>query len=103
MFTEPQRSSTRSAETLERIVAATRSLLAETNYGGLSMRAVATRAGITPGAIYRHFPNKQALVSHVVHTTLEDFHVELLNVIGSHPLQVQTRPRQEPPLIASER
>lgn len=84
-FTPSHRGSTRSVATLERIVASTRRLLADTDYAGLSMRAVATRAGITPGAIYRHFPNKQALVSHVVRTTLEDFQVELLNVIAPYP------------------
>jgi len=77
-------SSARSIATLDHIVEATRNLLAHNSYSGMSMRAVAAGAGVTPGAIYRHFPNKRALVEHVVRSTLEDFHVELLETIADY-------------------
>jgi AcrR family transcriptional regulator len=73
---------TRATGTLESIVSATRSLLARMDYGSLSMRAVATEAGITAGAIYRYFPGKEALVDHVLHATLEAFEKEMLQVIA---------------------
>lgn len=76
---------TRSLETLNRIVAATRKLLSERDFESLSMRAVATEAGITPGAIYRHFTDKAHLVNHVCHATLEDFELELERAIAPHP------------------
>lgn len=72
----------RPVATLDSIVTATRSLLAQKDYQSVSMRAVATAAGITAGAIYRHFPSKEALVDHVVRTTLEAFEVEMLEVIA---------------------
>ena len=75
----------RSIATLDGIVEATRTLLAEQSYTGLSMRAVAARAGVSAAAIYKHFRNKRALVDHVVNTTLQDFHVELLRVASRHP------------------
>ena len=81
----PPISSSRSVATLDHIVEATRNLLAHNSYTALTMRAVATEAGITPGAIYRHFPNKRALVDHVVHSTLEEFQVELLQTIANYP------------------
>jgi len=72
----------RSVATLDRIIEATRKLLAHNTYDALSMRSVAAEAGITAGAIYRHFPNKRSLVDHVVRKTLEAFEPELLRVIA---------------------
>jgi AcrR family transcriptional regulator len=40
-------------------------LLAEDGVAGLSVRAVARRAGVSPGAPYRHYPDRDALVSAV--------------------------------------
>ncbi len=90
MFTQPPQEAEHSARprsiaTLDGIVEATRALLAERSYTGLSMRAVAARAGVSAAAIYKHFRNKRALVDHVVNTTLQDFHVELLRVASRHP------------------
>jgi AcrR family transcriptional regulator len=74
----------RSVATLDAIVAATRKLLARKDYASLSMRAVAREAGITPGAIYKHFANKRALVDHVARRTLEDFQDEMLEAAAAH-------------------
>ncbi len=49
---------TRQAEILDRAF----ELLAEGGLAGLTLRKVAERVGFTEAAIYRHFPNKQALV-----------------------------------------
>ena len=32
----------------------------------LTMRAVATASGVTPPSVYRHFPDKEALVHHII-------------------------------------
>ena len=44
------------------IVAATIELLAELGFAGLSVEAVAARAGVGKATIYRRWPNKEALV-----------------------------------------
>ena len=54
------------------IVAATLDLLAERGYNGLSLAAVAERAGTTTPAIYRRWPSKADLVLHVVFRTEGD-------------------------------
>jgi AcrR family transcriptional regulator len=37
-------------------------LIAERGYAGTTMRAVAQRAGVSPGLLYRYFPSKRAVV-----------------------------------------
>ena len=46
------------AATRERLVAAARELLEEGGYAGASVQAVADRAGVSAGALYRHFASK---------------------------------------------
>lgn len=46
-------------------VRAARELLEEDGAGGLSLRAVARRAGVSPTAPYRHYTDREALVSAV--------------------------------------
>ncbi|WP_216211773.1 TetR/AcrR family transcriptional regulator [Amycolatopsis aidingensis] len=45
------------------IVDAATELLAESGYAGCSMAAVAARAGVSVGSVYRHFPGKAELVA----------------------------------------
>jgi AcrR family transcriptional regulator len=45
-----------------RILGAAEKLFAESGYGGVSMRSVATAARCSPGALYTLFPNKRALL-----------------------------------------
>ena len=49
------------AATRERILAAAERLFAERGYTGVSMPAIAAAAGITAGAIYKHFESKEQL------------------------------------------
>lgn len=49
-----------------RILESTRDLYLEEGAGGVSMRKVAERIGVTAPAIYRHFPNKTALLQEIV-------------------------------------
>jgi AcrR family transcriptional regulator len=51
-----------SSPTADRIVAVARAVLVEEGVGAVSMRRIATAVGITPMAIYRHFPNREALL-----------------------------------------
>lgn len=52
----------RSAETYERILAVAAETLAEIGFERLSTNIVCERAGLTPPALYRYFPNKYALL-----------------------------------------
>ncbi len=55
----------RSQETARRIVDAMEALLREKSFDQLTMTEIARHAGLTPGAIYRRFENKDALLPHI--------------------------------------
>jgi AcrR family transcriptional regulator len=55
----------RSRQSLERLLAAATDILNREGLDGASMPEIAARAGLTPGAIYRRFPNKDALLREV--------------------------------------
>ncbi|MFB4425602.1 TetR/AcrR family transcriptional regulator [Streptomyces sp. QL37] len=61
----------RSADRLARILDAGAALLDESGYEQLSTRAVADRAGVPIGSVYRFFPNKRALVDALAERNLE--------------------------------
>lgn len=53
----------RAAETIERILDAAAKTLSDVGIERLSTNLVCERAGLTPPALYRYFPNKYALLS----------------------------------------
>jgi AcrR family transcriptional regulator len=59
-------------------------LLAEKGYAGCSMAAVAARAGIATGSVYRHFPGKAELV------------VELFRIVVGHEVDAVARAAAQP-------
>ena len=52
-------------DTSQRILAAARALFERAGPGAVSMRRVAEAVGITPMAIYRHFPSREALLKRI--------------------------------------
>src|ERR687888_704615 len=60
-----ERTEARKAATRERIVAAALDQLAEGGYASASVQAVAGRAGVATGTVYRHFPSKGDLFAEV--------------------------------------
>ncbi len=60
-----QRTEARKAEVRERIVTAARELIAHGGYAEAQVAAVATRAGVATGTVYRHFPSKADLFAEV--------------------------------------
>ncbi len=54
---------------------------------GLTMRNVAAEAGVTATALYRHYPDKDALVKAVVKATYEEFRRHLITEVkGGDPI-----------------
>src|SRR5438045_5025240 len=60
-----ERTEARKAEIRERIVAAAIDQLADGGYASASVQAVAARAGVATGSVYRHFPSKGELFAEV--------------------------------------
>ncbi|MEV6104732.1 TetR/AcrR family transcriptional regulator [Streptomyces sp. NPDC051940] len=67
----------RSAERLVRILDACAALLDESGYEALSTRAVAERAGVPIGSVYRFFGNKRELAAALAHRNLDEFAVRI--------------------------
>jgi len=63
----------RSAERLARILDACAELLDEAGYDDLSTRAVAERAGVPIGSVYRFFGNKRQMADALAQRNLERF------------------------------
>jgi AcrR family transcriptional regulator len=63
----------RSAERLTRILDACADLLDEVGYDALSTRAVALRAGVPIGSVYRFFGNKRQMVDALAQRNLERY------------------------------
>ncbi|MFF8372466.1 TetR family transcriptional regulator [Streptomyces lydicus] len=63
----------RSAQRLARILDACAEVLEETGYEDLSTRAVAVRAGVPIGSVYRFFPNKRALAEALARRNLDAY------------------------------
>ncbi|MET7511022.1 ScbR family autoregulator-binding transcription factor [Streptomyces albidoflavus] len=57
----PEPKQERAQRTREEILRAAAEVFDERGYNGASMREIMSRAGVTLGAVYFHFPNKEAL------------------------------------------
>lgn len=62
-FRPPQQS--RSQETLDRILDAAEQVLGEKAFGEATLAEIMERAGVTVGAFYRRYPDKNALLRHL--------------------------------------
>ncbi|OBI64592.1 TetR/AcrR family transcriptional regulator [Mycobacterium sp. E796] len=67
-----RRSDRRPAQTIRKVLEAGLEELRESSYAALTMRAVATRAGVSPASAYTYFPSKSALVAAVYLRFLRD-------------------------------
>jgi AcrR family transcriptional regulator len=63
-----ERTEAKRAATRDRVVAAARELIAHGGYREAQVAAVAARAGVATGTVYRHFPSKADLFAEVFRT-----------------------------------
>ncbi|GAA3397321.1 TetR family transcriptional regulator [Streptomyces roseoviridis] len=75
----------RSAARLARILDACAELLDETGYEELSTRAVAARAGVPIGSVYRFFGNKRAMVTALAHRNLDSYAARITAGLAALP------------------
>ena len=69
----------------EQLVAATAEVLDEVGDADrVSVRAIAQRAGVSPTALYLHFPDRDALVAATVDAGFQAFNASLLTAAGDH-------------------
>lgn len=88
---EPESSRARGetkAPTRSRVLDAAREVFITTGYRGATLDSIAARAGFTKGAVYWHFPNKQALFLALVADSIAETSAllgKLLNDFGDDP------------------
>ncbi|MFE6665427.1 TetR family transcriptional regulator [Streptomyces sp. NPDC057697] len=75
----------RSAERLARILDACAELLDETGYEQLSTRAVAARAEVPIGSVYRFFSNKRALADALARRNLDSYAERITGRLAAIP------------------
>ena len=84
------RTRARAAAARERIVAAALEQLAEGGYASASMAAVARRAGVATGSVYRHFPSKGDLFAEAFRRASQR-EVDVLVALGHRTMPVEER------------
>jgi AcrR family transcriptional regulator len=67
----------RSRATVERILAAGRSVLLERGFEGTSTNRIAVAAGVGPGSLYQYFPDKEAILDRVVERAVDDLEARI--------------------------
>lgn len=71
----------RAHRTRAALVAATVELLGETGLSGCATKAVARRAGVSQGALFRHFPTKNQLLAAATEAVLEQLTADFLGAL----------------------
>jgi TetR/AcrR family transcriptional regulator, regulator of autoinduction and epiphytic fitness len=66
-----------------RILKAAIEELADVGYGGVAIESIAARAGVGKSTIYRHWPDKLALIA----DALETFHEQMVPELGDLPVR----------------
>ena len=82
---EPTQMVDRGELTRERIVQATRELVIEHGYDGVSTAEVLRRAGVSRGGLYHHFGGKQELMAAVLEAVERDLILRLASAVAEAP------------------
>lgn len=67
----------------EKILVAALNCFAELGYDATRIRAIADRAGVSEGALYRHYPSKEAIAQALYHYHLQHLSGRLAGVASS--------------------
>jgi AcrR family transcriptional regulator len=84
----PRRSAEEAAKTRQRIIDAGEQLFAEQGFAAISTTAIATKAGVTDGALFHHFGSKSELFTVIAQKLLVDIHktIHKAGLAASSPL-----------------
>jgi AcrR family transcriptional regulator len=77
------------AQNRERILAVARVALTED--GDASLNSIAKQAGVGPGTLYRHFPNREALVEAIYRAELAEVAEAAATLLKRHPAKTALR------------
>lgn len=89
-FRPPQQS--RSQATLDRILDAAETVLAEKSFGEATLAEIMDRAGVTVGAFYRRFPDKDALLHLLDNRFFAELHELAQTSLGAARWETATIP-----------
>ena len=64
-------------------------ILTDQGLGGLSLRKVAERAGVSHAAPYAHFSDKQELIAAIATQGFRQLHGQLTKAVAAHPKQIR--------------
>ncbi|GLW36126.1 TetR/AcrR family transcriptional regulator [Pectobacterium actinidiae] len=67
------------------LIKCAKALATENGLPAISVQAICDMAGVTKGAFFRHFPNKDALLNCVFEQMVSDFSDEIENLIAKDP------------------
>ena len=81
----------RGARTVDLILSVTAQLLEEAGFEKLSTNAICERAGLTPPALYRYFPNKYAVLKALGERLMETQNAALAEWLASGPTRASFR------------
>jgi AcrR family transcriptional regulator len=90
-FRPPQQ--TRSQATLDRILDAAESVLEEKSFGEATLAEIMDRAGVTVGAFYRRFPDKDALLHLLDNRFFAELHELAQTSLGEAKWEAATVPQ----------
>ena len=90
-FRPPQQ--TRSQATLDRILDAAECVLEEKSFGEATLAEIMDRAGVTVGAFYRRFPDKDALLHLLDNRFFAELHELAQTALGDATWQEATAPQ----------
>ena len=83
------------ANTRERLLAAARQVIEEGGYGAASVLAIADRAGVAAGTLYRHFASKEELFVEVFRSVCEREERAMRTAAAQLPKDATARERLE--------
>ena len=69
---------------IQRILDAAKTCFVRSGFQGASMQQVCAEAGMSPGALYRYFPSKEAIVEAIVEADRRE-DTEIFNIVLSNP------------------